>query len=443
MKRALFVIVILILTVQIASAQSVSVECNPSILYPNDVADCKLKITFPEKTYVSGISFISSGVDVIPNSVSGVGWVTSYELPFNVKAKDVGIHTLTVLVNTINGTVKQSFNVQVVNDPPEIVLNKTTLYLNEVNTVGYEVVTPFEISNVVVKPLFPANPQIVYGDKGVLKFIPSESPLKFEIHFYNGRNKHIVTQSVDVQLESSKGLILNVTPEYPTMLIGDVIPVHIEVTNLRTDDVYDLRIETNAVPSSLNIPLLKSGESKRFDVRFCSNRSGEVFVKVVGEYKDEFNNVYEVSSSSKLNVLNETTLQFSSIEVERNFVVTLSGDVSNNGRSKVYNIYIIAIADGVTKTYYIDSLEPSDFDSFEFTFDNASSIILKAKWNNELGYAFEIEKVINVPKNFAVKEKEEGNVIVPVIVLIAVIAIVVLSWWKYARRTGDKKSQED
>ncbi len=442
MKKVLFVLMLLTIFIKFVNAQSVSIECDPNILYPNDVADCKLKVTFPDKTYVSGIGFISSGIDVIPQSISGIGWVTSYELNFNVKARDVGVQTVFIYINTINGTIKQAFNIHVVDDLPEIVLNKTVFYSNEVNVASYEVVAPLTISNVIVKPLFDANPQIIYGKNGVFKFIPNDTNLKFEIQFYNGRNRHVIIQEVDVKLERSKGVLVNITPDYPMMLIGDVIPIHIEITNLRTDKIFDLRIKSNAVPSSLTIPLLKSGESKIFDIKFCSNESGNVSFNLYGNFKDEFNNEYSISSTLYLTVLNETTLQFSGIDVEKVGEITISGDISNNGKSKVYNIYITAIADGVTKTYYIDSLDPSDFDSFEFVFENASNILLKAKWNNELGYAFEIEEKVEVPNEEIIVKKEE-NILVPIVVLIAVITIVAISWWKYARRTGSKKSEKD
>jgi len=428
----------LISLMAIAQAQ-ITIECTPSTLFPNDVADCKLKITFPRETYVSSFSF-SNDVDVMPKSISGVGWVSSYELPFNLKAGKPGIHTIDVYINTLNGTIKQTFNVVVVGDMPRIILNKTTLYLNEVNTLSFKVVSPFEISNVIVKPLFPSDPQTIYGMEGSFKFIPKEKPLRFEISFYNGRNSHTVIQSVDVSYKESKGVILNLTPRYSVSLIGDVVSIPVEISNLRTDLIYNVTVKSNAEPSIVTIPYLNSGESRCFDLKFSSNESGLRFVNVTVKYFDEFNNPYILNSQTSILFLDEYALQFSGVDVRSGVEVEVGGDVCNNGRTKVYNIYVIAEADGTIKNYYIDSLEPSDFDSFEFTFKNASFVRLKVKWNNELGEVFEIEKILSVQP--VVESEEGGDYIIPIAVLIGVVVLILLGF-RYARRAGSSKSKED
>jgi hypothetical protein len=442
--RFALLLILLILSINCVSAQVVKIECSPSVLFPGDVADCKLTFTHSKETYISGISiFSSSEVEVIPSSVSGVGWVTSYELPFNVKAKVCGIHTLTAYINTINGTIKQSFNIVTVEDMPKLILNKTTLYLNEVNTVGFKVVSPFPISNVIVKPLFQSDPQIVYGDQGFFKFIPDKKPLKFEISFYNGRNHHVVIQSINVSYEESRGVVVNVTPSYSMSLIGDVVTISVELSNLRGDDIYNIVVKSNAEPYVLTIPHLKSGESKRLDFKFSSNESGLKEVVFDIEYKDEFNNPYRLTAKTSIKILDEYALQFSGVEVKRNLGIEVGGDICNNGRTKAYNIYVIAEANGVVKTYYIDSLEPSDFDSFEFTLENASVVKLKARWNNELGEIFEIEKIVKSPP-LIVKEEKEGNIYVPLAVLIAVIALIVLAWRRRnVSRTRSEKLKKD
>ena len=44
-------------------------------------------------------------------------------------------------------------------------------------------------------------------------------------------------------------------------------------------------------------------------------------------------------------------------------------------------------SDGIIKTYYLGKIEPSDFDTFEFSVENVTSATphLIVTWNNELG----------------------------------------------------------
>ena len=423
-----------------ASAQIVKIEMNPQILLPNDIADCKLILTPTQTTYVSGITFFTpTEIEVIPSSISGVGWLTSttsYEFPFTIKAKKSGIYTITIYINTLNGTIKQSMVVVVENKMPEIVLDKTVLTLNEVNEIGFTIVSPLSISNVVVKPLFDANPKVIYveNNKGSFKYLPKNAtPLKFKITFYNGRNYHEVIRTVQVQYIESKGVLVNVTPQYPITLIGDVLPINVQIANLRGDTIYSIKVKTSAIPKTVEIPVIKPDESKTLKFDFCPNSGGVKEVKVEVEYRDEFNNKYTLTKTVKIRVSNETTVQFSGIDVKTEGEISLTGDVSNNGRTKVYNILITAIADGETKTYYIDSLEPSDFDSFEFTFTNASKIILKAQWNNEIGETFEKSVVVEVPAKKIVIQETQFNIIhlvISIVVFVFIVILIVVAWRK-------------
>jgi hypothetical protein len=149
-------ILLLLFIVQTAQAQIVKVEITPQTLLPNDVADCKLTFTAQQTTYVSGITiFHSTEIQVSPSSFSGIGWLSagnSYEFPFTIKAKKSGIYTLTIYINTLNGTIKQSLTIRVVRDKPDIILDKTVLTLNEVNTIQFTITSPIDIDNVVVEP---------------------------------------------------------------------------------------------------------------------------------------------------------------------------------------------------------------------------------------------------------------------------------------------------
>ena len=437
-------ILLLLFIVQTASAQIVKVEITPQTLLPNDVADCKLTFTAQQTTYVSGITiFHPMEVQVNPSSFSGIGWLSagsSYEFPFTIKAKESGIYTLTIYINTLNGTIKQSLTIRVVRDMPDIVLDKTVLTLNEVNTVQFTITSPLDVSNVIVEPLFNANPKVIYvqNGKGSFKFEPTKpQPLKFKICFYNGRNYHEVVRTVDVSYIQSKGVLINVTPEYPVALIGDVVPISVEVANLRKDTIYSVNVTvSNGISSKNNIkiPTIKPEETAKTSFDLCFRNSGIKRIKIEVSYEDEFNNVYREEKVVTIKVLNETALQFSGIDVKASLEgLTVTGDVSNNGRSKVYNIFVTALTADQVKTYYIDSLEPSDFDTFELTFTNYSNTItLKVKWTNEIGEVFEITKVISVPfHEIQVESASSVDYVaigVTLAVLVFVVLLIVLAW---------------
>ncbi len=434
--QKLISLVSILILIQIASAQTIQVEMNPKVLLPGDVAECKLTINVQKRTYVEGITFFAPHeIEVMPGSVSSIGWLeegSSYELPFLLKAKESGIYTVRVYVNTINGTLKGVVYVRVESRLPEIVLDKTVLTLNEVNDVGFTISSNLDISNVVVEPLFDANPKTIYvkDNRGSFKFEPKdERPLKFRIRFYNGRNYHEVIQTVGVVYKESKGVVVNSTFRYSVVLIGDVIKLDIGISNLRNDNIYSVKINISdgiISRNELTIPVIKSGESRYISLEWCSRSPGIKRVYVSVEYMDELNYKYRIHDEVGIRVLNETTIQLSNVDIERRAEgLTVTGDISNNGRSRAYNILITASAGGISKTYYIDYLDPSDFDSFEITIPtNLTYVILKITWNNEIGEVFEEERVLQMFKG--VEVEEEGTKNIPLIISVSVLAFVVL-----------------
>ncbi len=423
-------LLVLLLLIPVASAQVLSVEMNPKTLLPNDVADCKLVISFPQRTYVEGITFYHPpSIEVKPESVSGVGWVQSYELPFTIKAKESGIFVVDVVVNTLNGSIKQAFTVRVIGEMPRIILDRTTFYLNEVNEVGFTISTPLDISDVVVVPLFDANPNVIRVEnmRGSFEFLPKKPmPLKFRIDFYNGKNYHEVVRTVAVKYEKSRGVLINATPEYSNALIGDVVKIFVRISNLRHDDVFNVRLKVSGAKSVV-IPMLRAGESKNFEFEWSADSAGKKSIEVSISYLDDFNDKYYERTFVNVNVSNETALTFSGVNVERTANgVTVSGDVCNNGRSKVYNV--IVYANG--KSYYIGTIDPSDFDSFEITLQNATTIHLKAVWTNDVGKTFEIAKDLKAPILKFESEKKGG--VLPMLLaigtLVFVLSIAFLAW---------------
>ncbi len=427
---------VILLTIPLASAQVVKVDIYPSTLLPNDVADCKLTISLPQPTYVSGITFYHpSSIEIQPDSISSVGLIQSYELPFTIKAKESGTFTVEVIINTVNGSIRQAFVVRVEDRMPQIVLDRTTFTLDEVNEVGFTISSPLDISNVIVIPLFDANPKVIYVKDGTgsFKFEPKKPmPLKFKIEFYNGRNYHEVIQTINAEYRKSKGVLINVTPEYPIALIGDVIGVDVQISNLRQDPIYSVKINAcdgEFSVKSMEIPIISAGDTKVVKLKWCPKSAGTENLTICVTFLDEFNNEYSERKTVNVRVLNETTLQFSGIEIERSIGgITITGDICNNGRSKAYNILISANG----KTYYLDYLDPSDFDSFELVVpSNLTKIELKVAWTNEIGERFEKMVELSVPKGKIVTQEERHDILplaIAISTLFVVLIVVVLAW---------------
>uniref|UniRef100_A0A7C4WKV6 CARDB domain-containing protein n=2 Tax=Geoglobus ahangari TaxID=113653 RepID=A0A7C4WKV6_9EURY len=441
MLKNLTFLILLFAVISLASAQVIRVEMDPNILLPNDIAYCKIIFTPQRDTYVSGISVFSpSGIDVEPSGVSGVGMIpagSSYEFPFTIKAERSGVHTLTAYIYTFNGTVKQPIVVRVLDIMPEIVLDKTFLRLNEVNEVSFSVTTPIKLDEIIVEPLFDANPKIIRiaDGKGEFKFEPlKEEPLRFKIKFYNGKNYHEIVRTINVTYVQSRGILIDASPRYLNTPIGDVNPIDIQITNLRTDTVYSISIKAEGeILSSdeIQAPQLKPEETFSTEILFCSRKSGYHQINFTACYLDELNYKHCKVKSVSINVLNESALKLSGIETEISaHGLTITGDVSNNGKSVAYNILISAISENLTKTYYIDQLDPFDFDSFEFTFPiTTKTVLLKLQWKNEMGESFEESEVVEINSLTAATERSpQFTHIIPVIVLIFVLIIVIFAW---------------
>ncbi len=441
MLRRSIIILLMLASINLASAQMVKIKMEPSTLLPNDVADCKLILTTQQNTYISGISILSPPeIEVKPSSVSGIGYLpsTSYEFPFMIKAKESGIYTLTILINTMNGTIKQLFVVRVLNIMPDIVLDKTKIILNEVNDVSFTLSSPISINNVIVEPLFDANPKLIYVEngKGNFKFEPEDfKPLKFKIKFYNGKNYHEIVKTIDVEYVQSKGVLINASPEYPNTLIGDVDAVNTQITNLMEDTIYSVSVKANSSELSKieeKHSLIDPKDSWKTQFLFCPKKGGRRDISFEVCYSDDLNRHYCEEKSVVINVLNETTIQFSGIETKIDVGgITLSGDVSNNGKSRMFNILITATSKNQTKSYYIDKLDPSDFDTFEFTFPQGVSFTLKSQWMNELGIKFEKIKRVDVRENLISIAKEKKTsfayyLVLPTLTII--LAIIYLAW---------------
>ncbi len=440
MRKSLPIILILLLAVEVAHAEGVSVsyQVSPEILLPGDYADVTLTLTNPSTHDVKVNSIVISGAKAEPSAIYSVGTIPSggsYTMTFSVKGEQVGRKNLQVKISTENETITQNIMLVVDDNFPSLTIS-SPVYRGVVNEVEFYVSSPVELKDVKVEALFDAIPKTVYlgdfsgGKEGKIKFIPNSDKLKFKISFYNGRNYHEVEKEVTVRLVNPQNVVLNVTSPYKTLFIGDAIPIPVEVTNLRSDAIYDITVSAESPLGSLSSPVsiakLESGESKTLSFIFSPSKAGEGEVVFRVDYKDELGNEMSVERKFTIEVLDSYAVMLTNINVEREGLkYSVSGDVSNNGRSEVYNAYAIGECGGFRTAYFIGNIDPSDFQSFELPVECNGSVKVTVQWSNEIGENFAISEIVELKgKSFVEVEENPMPTYISIAVAVVILAIV-------------------
>ncbi|RLI79658.1 hypothetical protein DRP05_03140 [Archaeoglobales archaeon] len=452
LRLPLLIVVLLTLNLTTANAQVAvtNVEINPQTLLVGDIADCKLTIYNPnlQSVKVSSVQFdVPSGLSVKPNFVN-VGYIakqSSYDLYFYIEAKKSGLYSIEVEIYAENGSTTQRINVVVEDRLPKLTIT-SPIKLNEVNSAEIEITTPLEITHVTIEPLFEADQkylffdEVEYSAKGTIKFYGKKEDYKFRISFYNGKNYHSFIQEIQPKFVESKSLFTNITIPYATTYLYDVIPISVEVSNLRNDTVYQISISTNSAKGKFSdctkeISKLEPSEAKTVVFYYSPTASGFDDLSFNITYRDEMNNVYTFTDKRSIEVLNQSSVSISNVEVKTQNGITISGDVSNNGRSEVLNVYAVAFLDGNTNDYFVGNIDPSDFQSFNIPISgNGSKALVKITWTNKIGETFEITKEVKVKQNVVIKaETTPAILVVAVIVVVVFVAVAIYNYRK--RRT--------
>jgi len=478
LSKIIITAIVLILITPISSSQlTVNVQISPSTLLPGDVADCVLTITNPttKQIKVTGIDFIPSGIRVSPNSISEIGILSagsSHEIPFAITTENPGRHTVEAKIYTTNGTISRLIMLNVEDRSPKILL-VNPLVLNEVNTLRFKVVnTVSSISEVQVEALFDAEPRIVeltdLTSEGHFEYLPvsdtsegADNILQFEISYYNGNNFHQVIDTVYPTYRESKGIVINSSVPYQSVNIKDVIPLNVKVSNLREDSIYSVKVTAfidDSDKKTKEISTINTMKDSMVSFKFSPNNIDLNKIKIEVKYRDKFNNEYTVAEEVEITVLDEKPITISNIDTERKKdTITISGDISNIGKSTAYNVLLFMEFQGKTKTFYLGTIDSSDFDSFEFEFtdrwtangtnpnlysnSNLNSgldisnkemrAFLTVSWNNELGEKAEITQGIDVEPSATFQPAHSENLIyVGAAIAVFIIALVAFIWIK-------------
>ncbi len=443
-KKIIIIIALLLMLIPTVSAEvTVKYSISPSILLPGDYADCTLTITNVQARdiFIYSVSVYGNGLYVSPSQFS-VGVIPpggSYILPFSIKAVKPGRYNVQVQINTANGTLIQNILVVVDNNFPTITVTGP-VYVGEVNNLRFIISTPVQLSDVRVEPLFNATPKVVYLGNvvgtatGVVKFLAkNKEPLKFRISFYNGKNYHQITREVTPVYINSKGVMVNVSIPYSSTYIGDCVPIVLQISNLRQDTIYNVTVVgisklgsfTNSVKK---IPTIPSGNIRIVKFMYTPVKSGldELKFKVI--YYDEFGDKYVQNAELRFNVTKALAVSLTNINIAKSEFggIEVSGDVSNNGRTEVYNAYVIAKCGKTTKEYFIGNIDPSDFQSFDLNLKSCSgNITLIVQWSNIAGKQFELFRTIETKVFPKIKTKSDNTPLIIAGVFAAIIVCIV------------------
>jgi|Deesub1362B_J571_1020462.scaffolds.fasta_scaffold00206_59 uncharacterized repeat protein (TIGR01451 family) len=449
--RILLITLTLLAIIPLSSAKvTIDVQHTPSTILPGDVVEytLTLKNEGTQDVRVSSLNLVSDGVKVNPKSISNIGTIakqSSVDIPFTVEAIKKGTFSIDVHIYTENESLKRLILVNVEDKLPDLILT-SSLNLNEVNELGFYLTNPLgSMSSVSVEALFDAEPRLVYlGDltssgSGKFKYIPEkEEAVSFKISFYNGINYHEFVKTITPEYRQSKGLVINASVPYTTVPVFDVIPLDVTVSNLRNDTIYSIQISASMESSEeikiKEIAYLNRLETSKVSFQFSPAKTGKNTINVDIAYEDDLNNKYSGRKKVDIFVLDEKAISVTNIDTERSFEgITISGDISNSGRSTVYNVLLAMQLGDKIKTFYLGSIDSSDFDSFEFEFSNVneSKAALIVSWNNELGEKVEFTKEVEISEELTTKPPETGNlVLIGAVIAVAIVVLVAFIWMK-------------
>ncbi len=471
---ALVITTVLLFPVSAGSIEIKGFEINPQTLLVGDIAECKLTLYNPgsQSVRVIFVQFtVPPGLSIKPNfiNVGHIAKQSSYELPFYIEAKKSGRFTIVAEVYTENESVTQRMNVFVEDRMPTISFTGE-IKLNEVNTMNIEITSPLEISSVVIEPLFPAEPNSIFIDEvkhsatKAIKFYGEKREYKFKVSFYNGNNFHSFIKGTQPEYISSKGLFVNTSIPFTSAYLYDAIPITVELSNLREDTVYDVSINVSSQmgkfsENSINIAELKPGESKTVKLFYSPIEGGNDVVNFKITYKDDMNNIYQVSETKTIKVLNQPALSITNVETKmeevgtssplskspfrggevksRSIKVSISGDVSNNGMSEALNVYVYIYLGGKETDYFIGNIDLSDFQSFSLPATGSEKKAkITVKWTNKIGEQFKITKEFYVTQSRgATSQKSSPWVYVAeVIGMVAIVVTPTIYYWRRRKR---------
>uniref|UniRef100_A0A7J2TJM2 S-layer protein n=1 Tax=Archaeoglobus fulgidus TaxID=2234 RepID=A0A7J2TJM2_ARCFL len=428
--------ILLILLAVSASAITVSYELSPEIVLPNGYADCVIKITNNQNSYVdvNSISFYSVSVEVFPSSIAvgKIGPNSVYTAKVSMKSSFVGRQIVEMLVSYDNYTISQPIELIVDDRFPQIAV-ASPVYLGEVNDLKLIISSPVTLKDLRVEALFNATPRVAHigilsGSAEVnFKFFGEKEDLRFRISFYNGRSYHEVERTPKIFYLQSKGVLFNLQISKSVVYFGEAAEISLEVFNLRNDDIYDLEIQPSGKgkfnPEVGKVEKLGSGEKRVLKFLFSPRESEEVYFLI--RYKDYFGREYEALEKASIMVLEKEALQFANIRKEAIYgKFRISGEIINYGHRKAMNVLVSVICNESKNNYFIGEVKANDYETFDLEADCIDYI--KLSWWNELGESFSVSEKIKDDRAEISKKDNPMPIFVSAFSATAIIVLIIL-----------------
>ncbi|MBO8182602.1 MAG: hypothetical protein H0Z28_07395 [Archaeoglobus sp.] len=474
--RVMLLTAVFLLLMQLATAQEEiqtvaiqSITVSPNKLFVGDVAEVTLTLYNPNTQSVRVSSVQIDGDGISSTDFLDVGYIppqSTHHLQFSIKALESGTQDVRVKVYSGSKAVYTTFTIYVEEKPPEISLD-SNVRLGEVNEVSIVVSTPLKIEKVVIDPLFDSEPERIYiaeiseTAKAPIKFYASQNEsYEFSISFYNSGNYHSYTVKLIPAFEESKGLFVGISMPCTSAYLYDVLPVTLNITNLRDDPVFSIRIEASSqkgvFSENREIAMLKPGESESIHLFYSPEHGGEDVLRFTIHYKDEFGNEGKITKELSLEILNKPAVDIAGVEIETKsssspqpkglfrpspattakVEISVSGDVSNNGFGKIRGVYVYLDFGEIRKDYYIGSIEPSEAESFSIPATGSErSVKVTVEWMNELGMTKSITKEYQLTSTQPITRAKATNPLLsPYLIGGLAIALVIVGYFLHRRR---------
>jgi hypothetical protein len=455
---------------EIESVAIQNVEVNPENLFVGDVAEVTMTLYNPSDQSVRISSIIIDGSGIFASPILDVGYIaphSSHEVSFTVKAVSPGTHSVEVKVSSEGYSITSYFTIFVEERLPEISFDRK-IRVGEVNDANIVVSSPINIERVVIEPLFDSEPDRIFiasveqFAEAQLKFYAGNESYEFRISFYNGNNHHSYVVEVAPDFEESKDVFINISMPYSSVYLYDAVSLTVELTNLRSDAIYSIRVEAESAKGvfsdAAEIAKLEAGESRAVRILYSPHESGEDSLEIRISYEDEFGNVREVVRSLTVKVLNQIAVSVTNVDIEvkssrgsaqpkgpfrppgastqsATVEISVSGDISNNGFGEARNVYVHVDLGNVKKDYFVGNIDPSDVESFSIPATGNERIAkVTVEWANELGETFSITKEYQISDRPVTPPQSVAENILLFVGVATVIAAVVIGALLWRRR---------
>jgi len=332
------------------------------------------------------------------------------------------MQTLTIELRNLGEQALENVTVRIVSDKtPVTILGVGEQFIGSIESYGAESI---QFSLYVERSA---------GSAGYTLPISVFYQKKWEIIEYN--------TTVGIEIIGKKP-VLEVNTEPITMGIGEERDVRIELVNVGNEAAKDVEcsLSSDSVsllsPSSELIEKLLPGEGRVINYKVTSNTSGVHSLLLNVTYNN-------ISKSTKISckVTGKPDLALTGMEINKNgSTYEITGNIANVGMDKALYV-VLSVGDGVYpyKDYFVGTLEPNDFASFELhSSASTQKIPINITYRDIFNNLIEENRHVEVNAKESPAEKSSETLPLWIYLLTAIIAIFIVGIIAYSWTRGRK-----